>query len=177
MTSLNSTLAALEAQTDQDWTATVVVDGLEQSDKVRLLIHEYDNPKIRMRILKDRSNDWGHTPRELGKQLSEAQYIIMTGDDNYYVPTFVSELKEATKGNPGLVYWDMVHNHYDYQLFVCSPGFNQIDIGAFATRTDLAKQLGLGTSYAADGEYVEAFKSKFPDEKKVKIKKVLFVHN
>jgi hypothetical protein len=101
----------------------------------------------------------------------------MTGDDNYYVPTFVKELKGAVKDSPGMVYWDMVHSHYDYQLFICSPGFNQIDIGAFATRSDLAKQIKLNTSYAADGEFVEEFKLKFPSEKIVKINKVLYVHN
>jgi hypothetical protein len=50
-------------------------------------------------------------------------------------------------------------------------------MGAFATRNDLAQQIVLNTSYAADGEYVEEFKIKFPQENIIKIPKVLYVHN
>ena len=101
----------------------------------------------------------------------------MSGDDNYYVPTFVSELKKAAVNSPGMIFWDMVHSHYGYSYFNCRPFFNQIDMGAFATRTDLAKKIKLGKGFAADGTYVEDFKKKFPKEKLTKINKVLFVHN
>lgn len=170
-------LASLKVQSCPYWVATVVVDGIENAANVEKLIKEFGDERIRMKVVEVRSNNWGHTPREVGKQSSEADYIIMTGDDNYYVPTFVEELRHAVKNRPGMVYWDMVHNHYDYQLFVCTPGFNQIDIGAFATRSDLAKQVQLKTSYAADGEFVEEFKQRFPTETILKIKKVLYVHN
>lgn len=175
--SLKMVLASLQAQTDDNWKASIIVDGKDHSAQVRDLIHELKDERITMKISLPRTNDWGHTPRELGKQASTGDYVIMTGDDNYYVPTLVEEVRKAARTNPGMIYWDMIHNHYDYQLFVCSPGFNQIDIGAFATRSDLAKQVHLNTSYAADGEFVEEFKQRFPTETILKIKKVLYVHN
>src|SRR5690606_32897439 len=100
-----------------------------------------------------------------------------SGDDNYYIPTFINELTIASETNPGMIYWDMVHSHYKYSYFKCLPAFNQIDMGAFATRTDLAKQIKLGTSYAADVTFVEDFNKKFLDENIKKIEKVLFIHN
>jgi hypothetical protein len=105
----------------------------------------------------------------------------MTGYDNYYPPVFVQTLINAITEDPNnipdFIYWWMVHSHYDYALFQSKPGFNQIDIGAFATRTDLAKPIKLQTSYAADGIFVEEFKKTYPNAKYKEIKKVLYVHN
>lgn len=174
---LISMLSSLMAQTDDDWKANVVVDDI-QSDRISGIVNSFNDPRIYCTFMDKRYNDWGHTPREFGKQMSDAQYIIMTGDDNYYTPNFVFELKLiATLNYPGMVYWDMVHSHYKYTYFKCVPAGGYIDMGAFATRKDLAHQIKLGTDFAADGWFVEHFKQKFPREKIVKIEKVLFVHN
>jgi len=174
---LASMLASLVAQSDTNWFANVVCDMDSRHIFNHLGSDDYTDERIRYTFLDKRYNDWGHTPREIGKQASTADYIIMTGDDNYYTPNFVEELIFASKDNPGMIYWDMVHSHYDYQYFKCEPRFNQIDMGAFATRRDLAQQLPLGKEYAADGLFVENFKHMFPNERIVKINKVLFVHN
>lgn len=171
-------LSSLVAQTDKEWTANVVVDDSEASTYYSIVSQFYGDKRIKFTYVPDGpSKDFGHTPRELGKQASTADYIIMTGDDNYYVPTFVAELKKELKGSPGMVYWDMVHSSFDYQYFKCSPANGQIDIGAFAVKTELAKQIKLGSGYAADGEFVEDFKKKFRDYHIFKINKVLYVHN
>lgn len=173
---LRSALHSILAQTNPDWKVNVVVDNPFRSI-ADVIVDDIDDPRVYITHLDDRYNNWGHTPREKGKQMSMADYVIMTGDDGYYMPTFVEELHKMSKDSPGMIYWDMVHSHYDYQYFKCVPAFNQIDMGAFATRTDLAQQIKLNTSYAADGEFVEDFKKKFPSEAIVKINKVLFVHN
>jgi glycosyltransferase involved in cell wall biosynthesis len=175
---LRCMLSSLLAQSNSNWDAKVIIDSHDHYSKITDMIDDCFQSLIPFpMILEERYNDWGHTPREIGKQLSTADYIIMTGDDNYYTPNFVEELVLASKSNPGMIYWDMVHSHYDYQYFKCEPGFNQIDMGAFATRRDLAQQIPLGKEYAADGLFVESFKRMFPNEKIVKINKVLFVHN
>ena len=167
-------LSSLVAQSSNNWKASVVIDReFDTFDTDSICLHS----NINYCYTGKRWNDWGHTPREIGKQRSECDYIIMTGDDNYYTPNFVAELEKTSLSSPGMIYWDMVHSHYDYTCFSCKPAFNQIDMGAFATRRDLAQQITLGTSYAADGEFVEEFKRRFPQEKIVKINKVLFVHN
>jgi len=173
---LGSILASLIAQTNGDWGAHVVIDDPEQTIADDVLEIFNDN-RIKKTHLDKRYKDWGNTPREYGKQQSNANYVIMTGDDNYYTPNLVKELKLAAKDNPGMIYWDMVHSHYKYSYFKCTPVINCIDIGAFATRTDLAKEIVLTTTFAADGEFVRDFIKKFPLESLVKIDKVLFVHN
>ena len=125
-----------------------------------------------------RCNNFGHTPRDEGKGLANGKYCVMGGDDNYYTPNFVKELKDHCVDSPGMVYWDMIHSHYGYVQFKCSPFVNQIDIGAFATRSDLGKQIHMTSSFVADGEFVENFKRTFPKEKLVKIyNKIMYVHN
>lgn len=173
---LESMLTSLLAQTNPNWKATVIIDSVEAmpAEKIVTLL---DDDRITFSYTGQRYNNWGHTPREIGKQASTADYVILTGDDNYYCPPCVQDIIQTAKEKPGLIYWDMIHSHYDYHYFKCEPWMNQIDMGAFATRTDLAKQIKLNTSYAADGEFVEEFKVKFSNEMIVKINKVLFVHN
>lgn len=173
---LKCMLQSLMAQTHSDWGAHVIIDNPEDVE-IQEIVKGFNDKRITYSVTHERYNDWGHTPREIGKQQSNAKYVIMTGDDNYYTPNFVKELSDASMSNPGFIYWDMIHSHYDYDYFKCSPYMNQIDMGAFATRTDLAKHIPLGTEYAADGLFVENFKHMFPGVEMVKIKKVLFVHN
>ena len=179
---LRCMLASLVAQSDPDWSAHVVMDSDEYErnsfDSQEVIERLYcSNKQLKISYTGKPHNDWGHTPRDKGRMESTGLYTIMTGDDNYYVPKFVEEFKKALVGNPGFVYWDMVHSSFDYQYFKCTPGNGQIDIGAFAVRTDLCKQVPLGRDYAADGQFVEDYKKMFPHEKMVKINKILYVHN
>ena len=171
---LKCMLYSLVCQTFGDWGAHVVIDNPDDVDNVKL-VESFNDKRIRWSKMDKRYNDWGHTPREYGKQQSKAEYIIMTGDDNYYTPNFVAELNKHY-GEP-LIYWDMVHSHFHYAYFRCYPAGGQIDMGAFATRRDIAQQIPLGTEYAADGWFIEQFKQRFPNEHIQKIDKVLFVHN
>ena len=173
---LRCMIGSLIAQTNPSWRANVVIDNPEDVDNVKL-VESFADDRLRWTKMDKRYNDWGHTPRELGKQMSECEYIIMTGDDNYYTPNFVQEISVLCNVEVGMVYWDMVHSHYNYSYFKCAPAGGQIDMGAFATRRDLAQQIQLGTDFAADGWFVEHFKQKFPTESISKINKVLFVHN
>lgn len=173
---LKAMLASLVAQTDGDWGALVMIDN-DKNEEIEEVCNMFEDERIRYHYMDRRYNDWGHTPREQGKQMSQADYIIMTGDDNYYTPNFVSEIRSQCEMRVGMVYWDMVHSHYHYACFRCFPRHGQIDMGAFATRRDLAQQIDLGTEYGADGIFVDNFILKFPNEHIVKIEKVLFVHN
>lgn len=171
-------LSSLVSQTCSEWIATVVIDN-DKSDEIENVINSFCDSRIKFVYMDQRYNDWGHTPRQFGKQISNCEYVIMTGDDNYYTPNAVEEIKKAIiqYDNPELIYWNMIHSHYDYSFFDCNLGMNQIDMGAFATRVDIAKNIELSTTYAADGFYIEDYKIKYPQAVSIKINKVLFVHN
>lgn len=170
-------LSSLIAQSDDNWKATIVVDDKE-NEIVKHIVSKFNSDKIQYLFLGKRYNDWGHTPRNVGKQASTSDYIILTGDDNYYVPTFISELNSVIrKEKVGIIYWDMIHNGYDYRPFNTRVNDGYIDMGAFATRRDLAQQIDLKKSYSADSKYIKELIKKFPDEKVIKINKILFIHN
>ena len=92
-------LASLLAQTDKDWQAQVIVDNPGINVKGYLTVPI--DSRIKYTVLDKRYNDYGHTPREIFKQQSEAEYLIMTGDDNYYTPNMVSELRQVVQSKPG----------------------------------------------------------------------------
>ena len=173
-------LYSLINQTNPNWKAHVVIDNVKDS-KAEEIVKSFNDTRVYYTYLDKRYNDWGHTPRNYGKQNSDADYIIMTGDNNYYVPVTVdwiikyANLKDSV--NPGFIYWQMVHSHGGYCHFNCEPFHGRIDMGSFATRKDIAHQIPLGVKYAADGDFIEEFKRRFPDEKKLKIPHILFVHN
>lgn len=175
---LRCMLYSLIAQYDPDWSAQVIIDDIENNTIVNIIKNINDN-RISYTFTGQRYNDWGHTPREIGKQQSNSQYIIMTGDDNYYTPTTVSEIKQATNINslPALVYWDMIHSHFNYKLLECKLMFDHIDMGAFATRNDIAKTIKLDNTFTADGMFIHNLLTRYNDELKIKIPKVLFIHN
>lgn len=174
---LYSMLSSLAAQTDPDWIATILVDGGKVEQFRTDFISILNLPNIKIRYMERRFNDWGHSLRQIGKEESIADYIVMTGDDNYYTPNFVAELRKAVDKKPALVYWDMIHSHYKYTWFNCKLGLNQIDMGAFATRNDIIKKINIKTRFAADGEFIREFMTRFRNEKTVKINKTLFIHN
>ena len=89
-------LESLMAQTNPNWCATVVIDNSEKEAYCYAFTEDY-YPKVRFIFSGKRYNDWGHTPREIGKQQSEADYIILTNDDNYYTPNFVDELTKRRR--------------------------------------------------------------------------------
>lgn len=158
---LKSMLSSLMAQTDGDWSANVVIDDVS-NDEITNLIKEFKDDRLYFTFAGKRYNDFGHTPREIGKNLSIAKYIILTGDDNYYTPNFVEELKKNSTNNPVMIYWDMVHNHKHYatdthysywKTLLVNCG---IDMGSFATRGDVLKKYTLeNNNFCADGKLVE----------------------
>lgn len=174
---LKVALGCLLAQTSSKWIANVVID-IPDKTIADDIVNEINDERIYTTHLNKRYNDWGHTPREVGKQMSKADYIIMTGDDGYYCPSLVADLTAMINAyHPDIIYWDMVHSHYNYQYFRCELRTHAIDIGAFCIKRELAQQIKLGTNFAADGDYIEDFKKKFPNHVSKRVEKVLFVHN
>ena len=91
-----ATINSIFAQRSDKWSIHVIADCPPEGTLTKIMDYFKDSDKIKFTILPKRYNDWGHTPRELGKQLSKANYVIMTGDDNYYMPTLVDEINNIS---------------------------------------------------------------------------------
>ena len=75
------------------------------------------------------------------------------------------------------IYWDSIHNHFDWGILKSEMKANCIDWGNFAIKTDIAKMVGINQpEYSgADAAFVEDV---YPHLKSIiKIDKILTIHN
>jgi glycosyltransferase involved in cell wall biosynthesis len=171
-------LQSLMVQTNPNWTGHVVIDGLTNDYREVKDIYQNED-RVRFSHITGPNNDWGHSARNYGLDNSKEEWIVMTGDDNYYVPTFVDNFLEVGITGKDLVYCDLVH---DMKRDIYQPvksriveGF--IDIGNFMTRRSVIGDLRLITdSYQADFKFAN-YINKHKTSKVGKIDKILYVHN
>ena len=182
---LITVISSIVAQTNPNWTIHVVADCPPEDVKERYLdiiaFFDEHKEKIKFSVTKIRFNDWGHTPRNIGLQMANEEWVVMTGEDNYYVPVFVDNFLTSITNNPesNFVYCDMVHNwvNFDYIHLKSSVQYGKIDIGNFASKTKFAKQLKLDTTIAqSDWLFIDEYVKKFPSNV-IYLPKTLYVHN
>jgi hypothetical protein len=106
----------------------------------------------------------------------------MTGEDNYYAPTFVENFLSSVKGRDDVhfVFCNMVHNwvNDDYVPIQCAIEYGKIDIGNFMVRTYNAQKLSLKEDIEqADYWFIEEYLARFPEGKIIHVDKILYVHN
>jgi len=179
-------------QTLQNWQLHIIHDGYDAKMEDLLQPYHEKHPEITYEFSEIRHNDYGHSLRELGIRKVTTEFILITNDDNYYVPSFLELMfQEIFTNKLDLLLCDMVHSHLasndggmqylkdQYGYFRTYPNMGLIDIGCFIVRTDIAKQVGFrDKTFFGDGTFVEDIKKKFAQSIRVgKLNKVLFVHN
>lgn len=181
MDNLMCLLSSLTSQTNENWVAHVIADCPPQGTLDKVMKYFKDDKRIKFTILPERYNDWGHTPRNIGLELAEEEWVVMTGEDNYYVPEFVEAFLNILKNKPTayFVYCDMVHNmtNQAYIHVKSEIKYTKMDIGNFVSKTEYAKQIKLDTTYAqSDWKYVVEYLKAFRGDI-IYIPKTLYVHN
>jgi len=175
--SLMTILYCLLCQTNKNWSAHVIADGFyEEYEEIKN--HFKKHKKVRFSQIDGPNKDWGHTPRNYGLKNLQEEWVVMTGQDNYYAPAFVENFLTAAKEKDvHFVYCDMIHNHYQWTLMKSKPVVCNIDIGNFMSKSEYASQMQIDTkSYVGDGLFVEQYLKKFPG-KIIYIPSALYVHN
>lgn len=174
-------IASFYLQTSPLWDMRVFHDGkLPDSYK------ELRSDKVKLSGTPVRSENYGHPNRRSALQLIQCDpkdFILLTNDDNYYVPVFVEQMLSTVKEDTGLVFCDTVHSthdHYNYILHKPILREKGIDIGAFIVRADVAKETGFNYIHrSADGKYCEECIETMNKKglKAVYIERPLYVHN
>lgn len=178
---LITVIGSLTAQSNPNWKAHIVADCPEEdvTNRIKEMVTFFNDDRIKLTILPERYNDWGHTPRQYGLDNATEEWVIMTGEDNYYVPEFVDlMLKEST--NQHFVYCNMVHNwiNKEYIPIQSQLKLGAIDIGSFMTKTNMAQKIKLKKEHEwADWYFVEEFQKKFKIANIKKVNRILYVHN
>ena len=173
-------LMSLKVQTVNQWRVHVVADAIYDGYQE---VKDYfkNDDRFKFSELNGPHKDWGHTARNYGLEHVEEEWVVMSGDDNYYVPVFVETFLESIKlrKDVNFVHCNLVHNwvRNDYIPLVSVPRVNRIDIGNFMSKSEFAKQLRLDVTKAnADGLFVEEYIEKFKGNI-IHIEKFLYVHN
>jgi GT2 family glycosyltransferase len=181
---LMTILSSLVAQTNPNWTAHVVIDkpfGEDVLEKLAKIAIYYENEgRIKFTLLDKHYGDWGHTPRNYGLKSCNQEWIVMTGEDNYYVPVFVDEMLKVTDDDTHFVFCDFVINGTDneYLPVPSKIELGRIDIGCYMTRTFNSKKMELDvTRPDSDFSFVEEYLYRFHEGKIKKVEKILYVHN
>lgn len=177
---LMAVISSIFAQTNPNWFIHVVADCPPEGTLDKIMEFYKDSDKIKFTVLDKRYNDWGHTPRNYGLKNAKEEWVIMSGEDNYYVPTFVEEFLGAVTPNTVFVFCNMVHNwaKKEYIAIKCRPESNRIDIGNFMVKKRLARDMELDVKEMnADGTFVEQYVQQYPTGKIKFINKYLYVHN
>ena len=180
-------LRSFVVQTSSDWTMHIIHDGPDEEIETILAAFTARWPQhFSYEFTEQRYNDYGHSLRELGIQKATGEYLLITNDDNYYVPIFVEKVLGvlAHSGFDGAIV-DMLHNEIDagyhkgppYNFFDTKPEYGWADIGSVVIRTEVAKQIGWrDKSHSGDGIYINDA-GNVPGFRWAKIPQILFVHN
>jgi glycosyltransferase involved in cell wall biosynthesis len=172
-------ISSIKAQRSDMWKVHVVADCPPEGTLDKIIDYFKDDERIKFTILPERYNDWGHTPRNYGLEHATEEWVVMTGEDNYYTPVFVDNFLDSVDDDTHFVFCNMVHNWTNYQYYAvdCAPEYGRIDIGNFMSKRKYAKQLKLRTDIAqSDYLFVEEYLNKFKGTIK-KVPKFLYLHN
>lgn len=144
---------------------------------------EADKERVHFYQSAERYQQYGHPNRQTMLQAvvtDPGDYILMQNDDNYMVPRTIEFILDKARNDIGIIYWDTVHSHMNYDVHISELRENFIDMAAFAVKADIAKETGFNSlHFSADGRYAEecAKMCKRKGLNIVKIKKPLLIHN
>jgi hypothetical protein len=177
---------SFKVQTNPCWILYIIHDGPAPED-VKEVVSLYKNdPRIFFSETPTRLGKYGHPNRDAMLKrlaLNHRDFVLITNDDNYYVPVFVEMMMKYghSPANPvGMVYCDTVHSYFQYNVLQSQVKKDHIDMGSFIVRVDIAKKIGFKSmELNGDGAYAEEC-ANFCTRIRLKInyiQKPLFVHN
>jgi hypothetical protein len=145
-------------QTNPNWELTIVHDGVA-SPEVWKTVSLYDDSRINFQESPERYGQYGHPNRKIFlEQLNPTkdEFVLLTNDDNMLVPVFIEEVLKRCVNNTGMIYWDAVHSHFQYNVLKSTIKVDRIDISSFVVRADVAKAVGFNNfAFNGDGYYAE----------------------
>ena len=174
-------------QTNPNWILHIIYDGVAPKEVLNVVepfligihkdnrVHFYESP--------ERYENYGHPNRKTMLETIQTEsndFILMTNDDNYYVPVFIEYMIKAIDKHIGIVMCNTVHSHAQYDVHNSQLYENGIDMGAFIVKANIAKETGFNhIHFSADGIYAEECHRTCVRYrmKVVKINKPLFIHN
>jgi hypothetical protein len=165
-------IGSMLAQKDQRWKA--IIYGNKHSVEIDNILQLINDSRITYKVSETNTGFWGCYNRiEALNNLVDTEYIVQTSIQDYYLPNAVSEI---LKRNEDFIYWNALHNHFEWEKLDAFVKIGSIDWGCFAVKTEIAKNIGIKIPEKpyADGAFAESCNGKCTF---TKIDKTLTIHN
>lgn len=166
-------VGSLLAQKDQRWKA--IIYGNKYGEEIHNICQLINDSRITYKVSEINTGFWGcHNRIEAMSNMVNTEYIVQTSIQDYYLPNAVGEI---LSGSEDLIFWNALHNHFDWEQLDTKLSINHIDWGCFAVKTEIAKRVGIRkpNEACADGHFVEDCLLLSPTLRK--IQKTLTIHN
>lgn len=172
-------ISSLLCQTNENWKCIIYQNG--KNDEIRHLIQSFNDKRIKYLETEENNGYWGCFNRidALNNHI-DTELVIQTSIQDYYIKTTVDEiLNTFTIYKSDIIYFDCLHNHFNYDILYTQLQCGRIDWGCFAIKTSLAKKIGINhpKEFTADGLFIEDCKRLTPNLSSIKINKILHIHN
>jgi hypothetical protein len=170
----NIFINSLLLQTNNNWKLIIYCD--EFNEYITNYVNHLNDSRIKILDNEKSKGYWGHYNRTDSLNYVETDFVIQTSIQDYYIPTTVQEL--SLYRNFDFVYYNVIHNHFKYEILNTELIRCRIDWGSFMVKTKIAKEVGIKypQSPHCDGLFVEDL-IKYKNIRIIKINKVLTVHN
>jgi hypothetical protein len=186
--------SSLICQTHKNWHLLLIHDGLNHTGMKKYLDGIGDD-RITFLELADHEGVWGHSRRrwaleELKKGLyPDADYVVVSNADNYYVPVFIEYMLTGFEKNPETVatfcdvtvhsYWGSTPNGlFRWAAGKCELKRGRIDCGGVMVKRDVAAATGWPSlDHSSDWDYFQKIIIEHGKERWVRVPGALFVHN
>jgi len=167
-------ISSLLLQKNNNWKAIIYSNGINPNCKN--IVEHFNDSRIIYKESPENTGFWGCYNRiDALKNIVDTEYVCQTSIQDYFTPNAVGDI--LSKNGNDFIYWNSIHNHFDWQILNAEMKLNKIDWGNFTVKTNIAKLVGINQpEYSgADGAFVEDI---LPHLKSiVKIDKILTIHN
>ena len=165
-------IGSLLCQKNPNWRAIIYANGHNQY--ISSLIGNIPDERITYRFSMENTGYWGCFNRIKALEEVNTEYVVQSSIQDYYLPNAVGEI---LSDNEDLIFWNSLHNHFDWELLNTKLKISHIDWGCFAIKTEIAKRVGIkkATESYSDGQFVEDCLLLSPTLRK--IHKTLTIHN
>jgi len=169
-------ISCLILQSNPNWKCLIYSDA--PNEYIKKSIEFFNDNRISYFENKQPTKWWGHHNRKRALfEMVDTEFIIQTSIQDYYTPNTVELIYNLTN-EYDFIYFNCIHNHFNYQILDSKPVVCRIDWGSFAVRTSIAKIVGYNyiEDDLTDGKFVEDC-FRYPGLRHIKINQILTVHN
>lgn len=163
-------------QSNYNWKAIIYSNG--ENSHVREIVHKFQDERLIYHESEHNTGFWGCYNRiNALENIVNTELIVQTSIQDYFLPNTVDLILNHREYD--FIYWNSLHHYFGHSLLDAGLHIGGIDWGNFAIKTSIARQVGINhpEAYDADGRFVMDCVNSGLIENRVKLDKILTIHN